>query len=72
MSRYDFDEADVDNEDHAIASGFRRFSSKGIDQPRRSPIRRKDKLRPEEGVKPKSKRKFKKIINKIKYDWQGE
>ena len=71
MGWYIVDEADVYAEDQTDASRFRRFSSWGIDQPRRSPIRRKNKLRLEEGFKPKAKRNFKKIQNKIKYDWQG-
>jgi len=72
MGWYNFDEADVYAEDQTDASGFRRFSPRKFDQPRRSPIRRKNKLRQEEGFKPKAKRNFKKIQNKIKYDWQGE
>ena len=71
MSWYNFDEADVHAEDQTDASGYRRFSPMGIDQPRRSPIRRKNKLRAAERFKPKAKRNFKKIQNKIKYNWQG-
>ena len=72
MGWYNFDEADLYAEDQTDASGSRRISPKEFDQPRQSPMRRKNKLRLEEGLKPKAKRNFKKIQNKIKYDWQGE
>jgi hypothetical protein len=72
MSRYKFDEVETDEDDQISDSGHRQFSKRPVDQPRWSPIRRKDKLRQEEGVKPKAKRNHKKIQHKIKYDWQGE
>jgi hypothetical protein len=71
MSRYKFDEVETDEGDQNLESGNRQFAKRPVDQPRRSPIRRKDKLRQEEGMKPKAKRNHKKIQNKIKYDWQG-
>jgi hypothetical protein len=72
MNRYYFDEADMLTGDQNYDSSFLRFGIGKTDQPRRSPIRRKDKLRQPMGMKPKAKRNFKKIQNKIKYDWEGE
>ena len=72
MSRYYLDEADVSTDDQNYDSGFQRFAKSQIDHPMWSPIRRRDKLRQEVGLKPKAKRNYKKIQNKIKYDWQGE
>lgn len=70
MSRNDLDDADKFKPDQNYDNGFRRFGIGQIDQPRHSPIRRKDKLRQEMRIKPKAKRNYKKIQNKIKYDWQ--
>ena len=72
MNRYYFDEADMFASDQNYDSGFLQFGIGKIDQPRRSPIRRKDKLRQALGIKPKAKRNYKKIQNKIIYDWKGE
>ena len=72
MNRNYLDEADMLTGDPNYDSGFRRFAKKQADQPRQSPIRRKDKLRQEEEMQPKAKRNYKKIQHKIKYDWQGE
>ena len=72
MKWYDFDEGDMSDEDLDPDSGSRRFAKRQSDEPRRSPIRRKDKFRPEEGFRFRAKRNHKKILNKIKYDWQGE
>ena len=72
MGRYYIDEAEIEEADQIVDGGYRRFAIKAADQPRQSPIRRKDKLRQEEGGKPKAKRNHKKIKHKIKYDWQGE
>jgi len=72
MNRYNFDEVETDEGDQILDSGYRRFAKRPVDQPRQSPIRRKNKLRQEEGMKTKAKRNHKKIQHKIKYDWQGE
>ncbi len=72
MKWYDFDEADMSDNDQNEDSGSRRFARGRVDEPRRSPIRRKNKLRPEDGFKSKAKRNHRKIQNKIKYNWQGE
>ena len=61
MNRNYLDEADMLTGDPNYDSGIRRFTKKQADQPRRSPIRRKDKLRQEEGMQPKAKRNYKKI-----------
>ena len=72
MSRYKFDEVETDEGDQNLESGNRQFAKRPVDQPRRSPIRRKDRLRQEEDMKPKAKRNHKKIQHRLKYDWQGE
>ncbi|MGB5748008.1 MAG: hypothetical protein WBM69_13560 [Desulfobacterales bacterium] len=72
MGRFDIEEAEIEEDDQIIDKGYRRFAKRDADQPRRSPIRRKDRSRQEEGMKPKVKRNLKKIQHKIKYDWQGE
>lgn len=72
MGRFDIEEVEIEEDDQIIDKGYRRFAKRDADQPRRSPIRRKDKSQEEEGMKPKAKRNHKKIQHKIKYDWQGE
>ena len=72
MSRYDFDEVELDEGDQILNSGYRRFEMRHVDQPRRLPIRRKNNLRQNEEMKPKAKRNHKKIQHRLKYDWQGE
>lgn len=72
MNRYYIDEVETDEGDQILDSGHQRFAKRHVDPPRQSPIRRKDRLRPEEGLRPKAKRDHKKIQLKIKYDWQGE
>jgi hypothetical protein len=71
MSRYKIEEMELADDDQIPEGGKRRFGKGGIDQPKRSPIRRKDRLRQEMGMKPKAKRNYKKLQNRIKYDWQG-
>jgi hypothetical protein len=72
MGRYYFDEVETDEGDQILERGHGLIAKNQVDQPRRSPIRRKDKLRQGEGLKPKAKRNHKKIQNRLKYDWQGE
>ena len=72
MGRYDTEEVEIQEDDQIFESGYRRYAKREADQPRRSPIRRKDKLRQEEGTKPTAKRNHKKVQHRIKYDWQGE
>ena len=72
MGRYDIEEVEMEEDNQMVDGSYRRFAERDADQPRRSPIRRKDKLRSEEGMKPKARRNHKKISNKIKYNWQGE
>jgi hypothetical protein len=72
MSQYNFGEVETDEVDQLLDSGYRQFAKSPVDQPRWSPIRRKNKTRQEDGMKPKAKRNHKKIQHKIKYDWQGE
>ena len=68
MSRYNFDEFERETDDLGLDGINRRFAEKDVDQPRRSPIRRKDKWRLEERVKQKTKRNHRKIQQRIKYE----
>jgi len=72
MGRYNIDELEMGEDDQNFGGGKRPFAKADVDQPKRSPIRRKYKLRSEEGMKPKAKRNHKKIQQRIKFDWQGE
>ena len=64
-------------EDDLSFEGFNRsFTKRDVGQPRRSPIRRKDKMRPEEEViKSKAKKHHRKIQHRLKYeqiDWLSQ
>ena len=72
MGRYDIEEVASEDEDPSFDSHSRRSAGGHSDQPRRSPIRRKDKWRQEEGLKAKAKRNQIKAQRRLKYDWQGE
>ena len=72
MGRYDIEEVEIEEDNQDNNSGYRRFTDRDADQPRRSPIRRKDRWRQEEEIKPKAKRSHKRIQHRLKYDWQGE
>ena len=72
MDRYHSDDVEKDEGDQIPGGGNRRFTKRNADQPNRSPIRRKDKWRQEEGPEPKARRNHKKVQLRIKYDWQGE
>jgi len=72
MGRFNIEEVEIEEDDQIFENGYRRFAKRDADQPKRSPIRRKDKSRQEEGMKAKAKRNLKNIQHKIKYDWQGE
>ena len=68
MSRYNIDEFGIEEDDRSADGESRRFGKMDADQPRRSPIRRKDKMKPEEGMRPKAKRDNRKIQHRIKYE----
>ena len=68
MSRYKINEVETDEGDQIFDGGSRRPDKWDVDQPKRSPIRRKDKMKPEEGMKPKAKRDNRKIQHRIKYE----
>ena len=68
MSRYNFDEFEIEMDDLSVDGVKRRFAEKDVDQPKRSPIRRKDKMRSVEGMKPKGKTNHRKIQHRIKYE----
>jgi hypothetical protein len=72
MGRYNIDIVDTEEGEEIFGNGSRRFDRRNADQPKQSPIRRKYRWQPEEGMKPKAKRNFKKIQYRLKYDWQGE
>ncbi len=48
MGRYHIDEVEIEKDDQTLESDNRGFAKRGADQPRQSPIRRKNKLRQEE------------------------
>ena len=72
MRRNTIDEAEWEEDVQIIAGGNRRFAKRDIDEPKRSPIRRKDKMRPEERMKPKAKKNHKKVQYRIKYEWKED
>ena len=72
MGRYHIDDVEPEEDDLNSDSNRRRFAGNQTDEPRRSPIRRKNKWRQEEVIKAKAKRSHKKIQRRLKYDWQGE
>lgn len=72
MGRYDIKAVETEEDDQDTDTESRRFAGGPADQPKRTPIRRKDKWRQDEGIKAKTKRSHKKIQRRLKYDWQGE
>ncbi|CAB1084099.1 hypothetical protein D1AOALGA4SA_11632 [Olavius algarvensis Delta 1 endosymbiont] len=72
MGRYPIEDVETQEDDQTADSKNRRFASRETEQPKRSPIRRKNKWRQEDGTKTKAKRSHKKIQRRIKYDWQEE
>jgi len=72
MNRYDIEEDEIEVVNQIYNLDNRRFAKKEADQPKRSPIRRKDKRQQVEEMKTKAKKNHKKIQHRLKYDWQGE
>jgi hypothetical protein len=76
MGRYTVDEVEVEENGemfhHWKRQGGRRFSGGNSDEPKRSPIRRKNKRPLEAEMKPKIKRSNKKILCKLKYKWREQ
>lgn len=72
MGRFDIDEGEIEEDQQLFDTDIRRTAKRDADQPKRSPIRRKDRWRQEEEMKPKSKKSHKRIQHRLKYDWQGE
>jgi hypothetical protein len=71
MSRNNNDE--VDWEEYQIFDGGnRRFVKRDVDEPKRSPIRRKYKMRSEKEMKPKPKRNHRKVLQRFKYEWKDD
>ena len=63
---------DIDDDEQILNREDRQFVMRQADQPKRSPMRRKDRWRQEEGVRAKTKKSDKKIQHRLKYNWQGE
>jgi hypothetical protein len=72
MGRYDIRAVETGEDDQDTDTDSRRHAGGQADQPKRTPIRRKDKWRQEEGIKAKTKRSHKKIQHRLKYDWKEE
>ena len=72
MGWYEFDEMEFDDEEQILKPKGRRLAARQADQPKRSPIRRKDRWRQEEEMRPKAKKSDKKFQLRLKYSWQGE
>jgi hypothetical protein len=62
----------LEEDDQIFDMENQQFIERNTDQPKRSPIRRKDKRRHEKVVKTKAKRNYRKAQHKLKYDWSGE
>ena len=74
MGRDNLDDIEMAEDDLSF-EGNLSFTKRDDGQPRRSPIRRKDKMRPEEVVKSKAKKNHRKIQHRIKYeqiDWLSQ
>jgi len=69
MDRYDIEEVEIEVDNHIFNRDNRRIAKREADQPKRSPIRRKNKWQHEEWMKPRAKRNLKKIQHRLKYDW---
>jgi hypothetical protein len=72
MGRYDIEEVDIGDDEQNFDTGNRQIAGRQVDHPKRSPIRRKDKWRQEDGIKAKTKRNYRKIQYRLKYNWKGE
>jgi hypothetical protein len=72
MVWYDIDEMEIDDDEQIRNREGRQFAMGQADQPKRLPMRRKDRWRQEEGVRAKTKKNDKKIRQRLKYNWQGE
>lgn len=72
MGWYDYDEMEIDDHEQILNPKGRRLAVQQADQPKRSPIRRKDRWRQEDEIRPKAKKNDKKIQHRLKYSWQGE
>ena len=72
MGRINIDDLELDEDDQNPEGRNRRSVKKNADQPKWSPIRRKDKMRSEDGLKPKAKRNHKKVQQRIKYEWKED
>jgi hypothetical protein len=72
MGRYNIDKVETDEDDHIFDGGGQRYHKRSADQPKRSPIRRKNKLRQDEWMKPEAKINYKKVQHRIKHEWQEE
>jgi hypothetical protein len=70
MHRHNINNAEMDEDDQIYDGGSRGIAKRDNDQPKRSPIRRKTKMRKEEErIKPKAKRNHKREKHRIKHEW---
>ena len=72
MARYIIEENSKEQDDQIFDWGSQGISKKDNDQPKRSPIRRKYKMRQKERMKSRTKGNHKKDRHRIKYEWQGD
>ena len=70
MGRYKVDEPELKEDVRITDEDILRFPKSGTEQPKRSPIRRKSKMRQKERVKSKANRIPKKDEQIFKYKWQ--
>jgi hypothetical protein len=68
MSRHDIDVVEWEQDGQIFNGGRRRMASRDDVQPKWLPIRKKDKMRSAEEMKPKAKRNHKKLMHRIKYE----
>ncbi len=72
MGRDNLNNTEMAEEDLGFDDVNRSFTKRGVGHPKRSPICRKDKMRPEEVIKSKATKHHRNIQHRIKYeqiDW---
>ena len=71
MDRHGKEGSEVVKGVHIADTVSQKYRGMDVDQPKLSPMRRKDKARNGD-TQPKYQRDHKKIQYRLKYDWQGE
>jgi hypothetical protein len=72
VNQYTIDSAEWEEDDLIFEGSKRRFTKRALNEPKRSPIRRKYKMRSEAEIKPKPKRNPRKVMHRFKYEWKDE